>query len=151
MPGVSQLTPAYFETLLAACARFRLIEIAGQVVGYLCAMRRSAIYDGEEFRWFQAYLEDDFLYIDQIAVARASRNVGLGRALYGDLERYATRIGVDTLACEVNHDPINVESLEFHRRLGFDEVDKIETRGLVVSLLVKSGISRGGGDLRKTS
>jgi predicted GNAT superfamily acetyltransferase len=73
LPGVSQLTPQYFEHLIRECVLFQLIEVGNQVVGYLCAMNANAIYDGEEFQWFREHFDRDFLYVDQAAIGRSHR------------------------------------------------------------------------------
>jgi len=141
LPGVAEMTPAYFEHLLGACAQFRVLEVVEGVAGYLCAMHCSAAYDGEEFQWFRGHLRESFLYIDQVAVALLYRGKGLGRTLYNDLEHYAYRNGIDTLVCEVNHEPANVTSLAFHRQRGFSELGRMNTRGVIVSLLAKRDLS----------
>jgi predicted GNAT superfamily acetyltransferase len=141
LPGVAVLTPEYFEQLMSACAMFRLIEVKEQVAGYLCAMNRYAAYDGEEFQWFHEHFLGDFLYIDQVAVWRHYRGRGLGRALYDDLEHHAHRNGIDTLVCEVNREPFNVASQSFHQQRGFSEVGRMETHGVLVSLLAKRDLS----------
>jgi predicted GNAT superfamily acetyltransferase len=140
LPGVAELTPAYFEHLIGACALFRLPEVEGRVAGYLCAMDRSATYDGEEFQWFRKHLRGSFLYIDQVAIALPHQGKGLGRTLYDDLECYAHRNGIDALVCEVNYEPVNVASLAFHQQRGFSEVGRMNTRGVIVSLLVKCNL-----------
>lgn len=75
---------------------------------------------------------------DQLAVGQRFRGRGLGRALYKDLENCARHNGIGTLACEVNLDPVNIASQALHRHCGFDEAGRMATRGVVVSLLVKS-------------
>lgn len=142
VPGVSALTPAYFETLINECAQFRLVEVRKSIAGYLCAMNRHAAYDGEEFQRFREHFRGNFLYVDQLAIARDYRGSGLGRALHDDLEKYASRSGINRLTCEVNYNPINAESQVFHRQCGFAEVGRMETRGVVVSLLAKTGFSQ---------
>jgi len=140
-PGVAELTPAYFAHLIRSCALFRLLEVEEGVAGYLCAMDRSATYDGEEFQWFRKHLRESFLYIDQVAVALPFRGKGLGRTLYDDPECYAYRNGIDTLVCEVNHEPANLASLAFHQQRGFSELGRMNTRGVIVSLLAKRNLS----------
>lgn len=140
LPGVAELTLDNFEHLIRACAVFRLLEVAEGVAGYLCAMDRSAAYDGEEFQWFRKHLREPFLYIDQVAIALPYRGKGLGRTLYDDLECHAYRNGIDTLVCEVNHEPANVASQAFHRQRGFSELGRMNTRGVIVSLLAKRNL-----------
>lgn len=137
VPAVSVLTPGYFEQLLRECTVFSLIQVEERTAGYACAMPHDATYDGVEFQWFRARFLQDFLYIDQVAIDRNHREKGLGRALYGHLEEYATRNRVSTLVCEVNHDPCNSASQAFHKRCGFVEAGRMKARGVVVSLLAK--------------
>ena len=141
MPGVSALDSEYYDLLLRECELFHAIEVDGRVAGYVCAMNRDATYDGDEFLWFQRYFRETFLYIDQIAISRSDRGTGLGRALYDYLKTHAVQKGMGHLTCEVNHEPMNAASQAFHRQLGFEEVGRMETRGIVVSLLAKSGLS----------
>ena len=141
LPGVAELTPEYFEHLMSVCALFRLIELKERVAGYLCAMDRFATYDGAEFQWFREHVGESFLYVDQVAVGRCYRGNGLGRALYDDLEHYSHRNGIDTLVCEVNYEPVNAASQAFHRQRGFSEVGRMNTRGVIVSLLAKRNLS----------
>jgi predicted GNAT superfamily acetyltransferase len=141
LPGVAELTPAYFEHLMSVRALFRLIEVKERVVGYLCTMNPSAAYDREEFQWFRERLRENFLYIDQVALALPYRGHGLGRTLYDDLEPYTYCNGIDTLVCEVNYKPANVASLAFHQQRGFSGVGRMNTRGVIVSLLAKRKLS----------
>ncbi len=54
---------------------------------------------------------------------------------------------ISRLTCEVNLEPPNPASLEFHRRIGFSEVGRLNTRdGRTVALL-----SRNVGDATKAA
>jgi predicted GNAT superfamily acetyltransferase len=61
--------------------------------------------------------------------------------LYDDLEHYAYRNGIDTLVCEVNYGPANLASLAFHQQRGFSKLGRMNTRGVIVSLLAKRNLS----------
>ena len=63
----------------------------------------------------------------------------MGAALYADLARHLPG-DCPVLTCEVNLRPPNLESLAFHRKLGFEPVGEQETGGGAkrVCLLVKS-------------
>lgn len=141
-PLVSPLTPEYFQLLLTRCALFSVIEIQDEVAGYLCALGRKAKYDGDEFQWFRENLTADFLYIDQVALGRNRQGIGLGRALYDNVETYARERGIELLVCEVNFDPYNDHSQGFHRHRGFAEIGRMKTRDVVVSLLAKTLIGK---------
>lgn len=135
VPGVAPLDRAYFGLLVRVCEHARVVELDGVVAGYIFAMSGDAAYSGEEFQWFRRHLSGKFLYVDQIAIRGSCRGMGLGKALYEGLKDHAGRIAVSVLACEVNHDPPNDESRAFHRRMGFREVSRMDTRGTTVSLL----------------
>lgn len=138
VPGVSAFDSEYYDLLARECELFRLIEVDSRVAGYICAMNRFATYDGDEFHWFQNHFCENFLYIDQVAVSQLDRGKGLGRALYDHLETHAIQKGIAHLTCEVNYEPINAASQVFHAQLGFKELGRLATRGVVVSLLAKS-------------
>ncbi|MEQ9618354.1 MAG: GNAT family N-acetyltransferase [Deltaproteobacteria bacterium] len=143
LKGVSEMDSKYYDLLVAESAIFRVIEVNEETVGYVCALTREAAYYGEEFLWFQKHITGNFLYIDQVAISKPFRYKGLGKRLYSDLEELSRQINITTLVCEVNYEPFNVESQAFHHQLGFIEIDRISTRGIVVSLLVKKLNSNG--------
>jgi predicted GNAT superfamily acetyltransferase len=79
---------------------------------------------------------DDFVYVDQIALAPLDRGRGIGRALYNSLEQWGADNRCRTVACEVNLAPVNDASLAFHARCGFNEVGRMSTAdGRYVALL----------------
>lgn len=135
-PGVSALTHAELVSALAIGSIWVAVGTAG-VAGYLIAYRSDAVYDGEEFTWFQGRYSP-FLYIDQVAVARQQRRAAVGFQLYQIAERAAREYGSFSLVCEVNLDPPNPASLAFHARNDFREVGILDTQdGRKVTLLLK--------------
>ncbi|HEX6780234.1 MAG TPA: GNAT family N-acetyltransferase [Ktedonobacterales bacterium] len=135
-PGVSTLTHSELVSALATGAVWVAEGTAG-LAGYLIAYRSDAVYDGEEFAWFQSRYSP-FLYIDQVAVASQQRRAAVGFQLYQKVERAAREQGVFSLVCEVNLDPPNPVSLAFHTRNDFHEVGVLDTRdGRKVTLLLK--------------
>ncbi len=139
-PHVAALDAQQIEHLCTQGVRGWVAEWAQQPVGYLLAIHSAANADmGDEFPAFKRRLAVAFVYIDQIAVEKRVRGQGWGTALYEAVARWALRQGVRTLCCEVNIRPANVGSLQFHRRLGFDGSDEIETTdGRRVVLLSKA-------------
>lgn len=137
-PEVSLIAPDDFEHFLARCALFSVIDVQEEVAGYLCALDRSAEYDSEEFHWFRENISADFLYIEQVALGMNYRGIGLGRALYDFVEAYARERGIHLLVCEVNFHPYNEHSQGFHLHRGFVEIGRMNTRGILVSLLAKA-------------
>lgn len=115
------------------------MEDDGAVVGYLLAFAHDCAYDGEEFRYFVAHLQQPFLYVDQLAVDPQRKRLGIGGQLYAALFERARARQVELLCCEVNTAPPNPASLEFHRRLGFAAMGNGDTlEGRRVTYLVRS-------------
>jgi hypothetical protein len=127
VPGVTPLTPREAASIMDAATLLLVAETGGNVAGYLIAYEPSRAYDGEEFLWFRAR-SADFLYVDQIAVAKRARGAGIGRALYEEAARAAGVRRLAALVCEVNIDPPNPQSMAFHHRLGFAEIDRLQVR-----------------------
>ena len=138
-PGVVALDLAELRRLDALADYLKVLEVGGEISGYLIAFMRETEYDGEEFGWFRTNYPEPFLYVDQIAVSSRSRKKGLGQALYDDAEAFAMRKLISRLTCEVNLEPPNPVSLEFHLRIGFSEIGRLNTRdGRAVALLSKN-------------
>ncbi len=77
-------------------------------------------YTRANLRWCEANCTD-FIYVDRIAVAAASRGRGVGEALYqAAFDTYAEQ--VSQVTCEVNRLPPNPGSQRFHERLGFRQI-----------------------------
>lgn len=126
-------------TALAAQANYFKVHTQGDaVIGFLIGLRESALYENVNFRWFRERFPR-FIYIDRIVVDPARRGIGVGIALYLDIERHARESGVEMLACEVNVQPENKPSLEFHRNRGFVETgaQTLPQQEKVVSMLVR--------------
>lgn len=138
-PGVAHLDAAELRRL-CALPNLHLVaeDIASGLVGYVLAFDRDAPYDGEEFRQFRLMTPKRYVYIDQVAVAKEARGLGVGRALYGALEAIARREGAQALCCEVNTVPQNLESMAFHKALSFWSMGSMTTTdGRAVELLLK--------------
>ena len=134
-PGVNPMSAEEIDACLAKATLFRVAESAGEPCGYLLAFGAGFASIGEEYAWFSAR-HPAFLYVDQIAVARAAWGQGVAAALYAELEREARARGIAHLVCEVNLRPENPRSLAFHRRQGFREAGRLEVSdGRSVALL----------------
>lgn len=110
-----------------------------EIAGFCMVLVPGADYDSGNYLWF-AERYDDFVYLDRVAIAPAYQRLGIGRALYADVERLAgeRRPTADLFTLEVNLRPRNDRSLAFHAELGFVEVGQRETEyGALVSLMAK--------------
>jgi predicted GNAT superfamily acetyltransferase len=66
-------------------------------------------------------LERKFLYIDRVIVKESERNKGVGKYVYEHLFQSAKKEHIP-ICCEVNTQPVNKISLNFHSSLGFKRV-----------------------------
>lgn len=123
LPTVLALNNAHAAEVnaLSATALAALVEVATRArivdgdLGFLIGCSETTPPQGPNHAWFLAH-RPHFLYIDRVVVAPSARGRGLARALYDDL---ATIAAGRPLCCEVNIDPPNAASLDFHARLGF--------------------------------
>jgi predicted GNAT superfamily acetyltransferase len=136
-PGVTQLTERGIAGLMTE-ATVAWVAIADRgIAGYLIAFLGSSNYDGEEFSWFKQRRQN-FVYVDQVALARSYRGRGIGSMLYSELERWSSGQQCESLNCEVNLDPPNPASMAFHARYGFIQIGRLHTSdGRHVALLQK--------------
>ena len=86
----------------------------------MLALRPGLDYWSLNYRWF-AERGDDFLYLDRIVVAERARGIGVGRAMYDDIDRFAGTMW-RRITLEVNLLPPNPGSLAFHERMGFRRI-----------------------------
>ncbi len=136
VPNVNSISAETLESFIQQATYFCVVDSGNTVVAFLVGFTPGSDYGSENYRWFcRRYPE--FMYIDRIAVAPEHRGKGYALRLYRDIEQSSS---APLLACEVNVDPPNPRSLEFHRRFGFHQVGTQKTEGgaKTVSLMVKS-------------
>jgi uncharacterized protein len=138
-PHVTKLDEPEIVRLIDMGARVLLAEgTEGDVVAYLITFARTCRYDGEEFLALRQAIPDDFLYVDQVAVAPSFQGRGVGRALYLAAGETARAQGRAWLCCEVNEQPPNPGSMLFHSAMGFAKIGSMATRdGRTVALLAR--------------
>ena len=99
---------------------FRVAKSENRLAAFLIGLRPGTAYDSLNYRWFcDRY--DEFAYIDRIAVAEHARRHGLATLLYDDFAAAMPK-SVSIMTCEVNIQPPNDDSMQFHQRLGFRQV-----------------------------
>lgn len=135
VPKVSSVTQDWFQKYHGQVPYFRAAFAADQVLGFLLAMAPGLEYPSMNYAWFSSR-HRSFLYVDRIAVAEGAQKLGVGTALYQDLFKFVQG-RFDLVTCEVNIRPRNEISLNFHTKLGFQEVGQQDTSGgeLRVSML----------------
>ena len=119
--------------LVAAADRADVIDVDGELAGFVITFAAGAAYDGTHFAWF-AKRYDDYCYLDRIVIDEPFQRRGLGTLVYDAIE---SGCAGPVLALEVNIDPPNEPSLAFHRARGFTEVGQSDASGHLVSLMVK--------------
>ncbi len=91
-----------------------------EIVGFIICMREGCAYQSENYKFFTKRLKK-FLYIDRIAIDINHRREGLGKSIYDNIFNIA-KIESLPIALEVNIEPTNQPSLDFHAKLGFDRI-----------------------------
>lgn len=116
---------------------FRVVKIDGDIGGFLIGIRPGSNYQSPNYRWFCDRYED-FAYVDRVAVAVSARGQGVAAQLYSD---FAAKMpeSVTAMTCEVNIEPPNDGSMQFHTKLGFREVGTLtsDAGDKKVALLLK--------------
>jgi predicted GNAT superfamily acetyltransferase len=113
----------------------RVIEIDGDIRGFLLAVRENSSYDSPNYLWFKNRYAK-FIYIDRVVVWKATQGQKLGKFLYEDLFAFAKSAELNPITCEFDVEPPNLPSQRFHEAFGFREVGthRVGTAGKRVSL-----------------
>ena len=91
-----------------------------EVVGFIICMREGSAYGSENYKFFTKRLKK-FLYVDRVAIDEHHRRAGLGKAIYEEIFIKASNDNLP-IALEVNTQPVNQPSLNFHEKMGFDQI-----------------------------
>ena len=110
----------HLKKLIELSAYNLLVQDDDEIVGFIICMREGSAYGSENYKFFTQRLKK-FLYVDRVAIDEQHRREGLGQAIYKEI---FTKASYDDLpiALEVNTQPINQPSLDFHAKMGFDKV-----------------------------
>jgi len=120
--------------LVAASDRADVIDVDGELAGFVITFAAGAAYDGTHFAWF-AKRYDDYCYLDRIVIDEPFQRRGLGTFVYDAIESGSAG---PLLALEVNIDPPNEPSLALHRARGYVEVGVEGPEGHRVVLMTKT-------------
>ena len=139
VPAVGTETTEEFAHLLDVASVALVAECEGAPAGFCIVMSAGADYDSVNYLWFSAR-HDEFLYLDRVAIDERHRRRGIGRALYSEVEARGliARPAATVFCLEVNIEPRNDASLDFHHSLGFREAGQQSTPyGTRVSLMTR--------------
>ena len=110
----------HLKQLIDFSAYNLLVLKEDEIVGFIICMRESSAYGSENYKFFTKRLKK-FLYVDRVAIDERHRRAGLGQAIYEDIFFQASSESLP-VALEVNTQPVNQPSLNFHKKMGFDQV-----------------------------
>ena len=110
----------HLKQLIDFSAYNLLVLKEDEIVGFIICMRESSAYGSENYKFFTKRLKK-FLYVDRVAIDERHRRAGLGQAIYEDIFSQASNESLP-VALEVNTQPVNQPSLNFHEKMGFDQV-----------------------------
>ena len=91
-----------------------------EMIGFIICMREGSAYGSENYKFFTKKLKK-FLYVDRVVIDENYRREGLGKAIYKAIFKQAKK-GSLPITLEVNTHPVNQPSLNFHQKMGFDQV-----------------------------
>lgn len=123
VPHVGDIDEERLAHLFASAAYFPVLELEGDLAGFVICLDQDADYDSLNFLWFKERY-DRFFYVDRIIVTSAFRRRGLASRLYDACLAHGKVLDFDVLALEYNIEPPNPVSAEFHRVYGFEEVGR---------------------------
>ena len=92
----------------------------GICLGFVICLRENTNYQSINYKFFQKR-HNKFFYIDRIAIANKYQSSGIGSILYNKLLSIKVKFNIPICA-EVNIDPPNELSINFHRKHGFSEI-----------------------------
>ena len=92
----------------------------GICLGFVICLRENTNYQSINYKFFQKR-HNKFFYIDRIAIANKYQSLGIGSILYKKLLSIKAKFNIPICA-EVNIDPPNELSINFHRKHGFSDI-----------------------------
>ena len=108
----------YNHSLFAA-----LIIVEEKLVGFAFVMDYKSDYKSLNYKYFKNNFKN-FLYVDRVAFKEEFQRKGYGTKLYYEIYKIANNLGFP-LCCEVNTIPLNKQSLDFHKKIGFETLERV--------------------------
>ena len=135
-PEVGSLeSMTHLKKLIELSAYNLLVLDDDEIVGFIICIREDSAYRSENYKFFTQRLKK-FLYVDRVAIDERHRRAGLGQAIYEDIFVQASADNLP-IALEVNTQPVNQISLNFHEKMGFDKVGSRDFEDHSVAYFIK--------------
>ena len=125
----------HLKKLIELSAYNLLVLDDDEIVGFIICMREVSVYRSENYKFFVQKLKK-FLYVDRVAIDEQYRRAGLGQAIYENIFIHAAKNDLP-IALEVNTQPVNQPSLNFHEKMGFDKVGSRDFEDHSVAYFIK--------------
>ncbi len=126
IPEVSHLDEAALTALHQQAVLLTVARSGEKLAGFMLILKEGAEYGSVNYQYF-AENYHAFHYVDRIVVGEPFRRQGVGAALYRIL--FEAAASSPRVTCEVNLQPPNPASVQFHQTLGFVIVGEQETDG----------------------
>jgi predicted GNAT superfamily acetyltransferase len=135
-PEVGSLSSIeYLQELIKLSSNNFYISFKNKIIGFMICFREESEYKSKNYKFFTKN-KSKFLYIDRIAVKSDYRRNGIGRSLYALISSIAIDKEIP-LCCEVNIQPLNQISIDFHENLGFCRVGEFAFDDHAVAYFIK--------------
>ena len=135
-PEVGSLDSIQELENLISLSSYNLVAMDGDaVIGFIVCLREGTSYGSENYKFFSKKLKK-FLYVDRVAIHKDYRRAGLGKAVYRNIFLEAKK-DILPIALEVNTEPLNQPSLNFHELMGFDQVGTKDFHDHSVAYFIK--------------
>lgn len=135
VPHVGSVDMKQMEYFLKNADPFLVIQDDEAVAGFMIVLQSGLDYSSLNYSFF-CNNYSSFDYVDRIAIAESYRGKKAGTALYEYLFEHSEK---NMVTCEVNIEPPNPVSMEFHESLGFKKVAemRVSKDSKKVAMLIK--------------
>ncbi|MDP6334466.1 MAG: GNAT family N-acetyltransferase [Candidatus Poseidoniaceae archaeon] len=135
LPGTGKVTVEEISHLIEISDIALGVFEQEKLVGFVICLLPNVDYGSPNYAWFNEKYQD-FLYVDRIAVSKQHRNNGIGSYIYQELINISEQKQIPITA-EVNLNPPNHGSMNFHFRFNFTEVGIIHHLDKSVTMLLR--------------
>ena len=110
----------HLKSLLSQSSNNLFISLDNEIIGFIVCFREGSNYQSVNYKFFSK-TETKFLYIDRVVIKDLHRRKGIGKYLYSYIESISIYENIP-LCCEVNIEPLNQPSIDFHINFGFHKI-----------------------------
>ncbi len=110
----------HLKSLLSLSSNNLFISLDNEIIGFVVCFREGSNYQSLNYKFFSKN-ETKFLYIDRVVIKEMHRRKGIGKSLYRNIESISISKNIP-LCCEVNIEPLNQPSIDFHNNFGFHKI-----------------------------